>query len=704
MKRSQWRSTLSRVSIAVVLVAGVALPAGAAEVSVQAVDGTVRLTRSTAVSRDSDRYPIDVAMADIDHDLDYDMLMAEGVGLGGSVIIYKNDGDGGFTMSTYENWPGVMPTAVLVADFDMDGESDFVRADSTPQVVIRPGTATGDLALATPITIPMPDVVENMYLVGLDPGMQPDIVVTCQATHAAYVYLNDGSGVLGDGLGGTTAAATLAVSSAAIGAASSDFDKDGDQDLAVTSTDNRLYLFANDGTGHFSAMGSPIITPSTPHGVIARDLNGDAWADIVTANYGADSVSVFLNDHVGGFDRTDYPVGDAPHEISTFPVDLQDNKSEIITCNRDGDSVSVLRGNGDGTFSAASEFACGEYPHAMWVSDVDGDYKNDFVLAAYGEHSIEVLRNTSWPVTDRISGASRYDTAVELSKATFPDGCCNYVVVATGETFPDALAGAPLAYRLNCPILLTRSTDLPASVAAEVTRIGATSAIVLGGTNAVSSDVVDDLVAAGVTRENIERLAGKSRYDTARLIALRLDAADPGTDIDTVYVATGENFPDALAAGGIASQTYAPILLVRKDSLPVETQMAMSSLTHVSSSYIVGGTVAVSEAVMTQFPSPTRLWGSDRYATAEAIIEHAWAHNMGTFRLYMATAGNFPDALAAGPACAHRGTLLLTNPLSLPASTADLLGQAAPGAHYMHVLGGTGAVSDAVVEQMKAAY
>src|SRR5690606_20595324 len=112
--------------------------------------------------------------------------------------------------------------------------------------------------------------------------------------------------------------------------------------------------------------------------------------------------------------------------------------------------------------------------------------------------------------SDRLAGASRYDTAVAISKAGW--NSASTVVIATGTDFPDALAGGPLAYQENAPILLTKGDALHPSAAAEIRRLKPVNAILLGSSGALSATVekqVRQLVA------HVDRIGGKTRYDTA---------------------------------------------------------------------------------------------------------------------------------------------------------------------------------------------
>jgi putative cell wall-binding protein len=197
------------------------------------------------------------------------------------------------------------------------------------------------------------------------------------------------------------------------------------------------------------------------------------------------------------------------------------------------------------------------------------------------------LESLGWgPTVTRLAGANRYVTSVEISKHGFPDGA-DTVVIATGTVFADALAGAPAAVEWDAPVLLTDPNALPAVIAAEITRLDPNRIVVLGGTAAVTSTVFDALAAIAPT----ERISGPDRYATA----IAISAAAFGS-ARRAYVATGLNFPDALAGAAAAAAYMAPILLVPGTTLPGTVQ---SELERLGSPDIVvlGGTVAVATAV-----------------------------------------------------------------------------------------------------------
>ncbi len=264
----------------------------------------------------------------------------------------------------------------------------------------------------------------------------------------------------------------------------------------------------------------------------------------------------------------------------------------------------------------------------------------------------------------RRAGADRYGTAAAVSAASFAAGV-PAVYVATGENFPDALAAGPAAAAAGGPILLVRAGSIPQATRDELARLAPQRIVVVGG-----SGVVSDAVAAGLAAyaPTVTRLAGADRYGTA--VAVSQDTFDPG--VTAVYLVTGEDFPDALAAGAAAAHDGGPVLLTRPDTLPAATRDELLRLAP-TRVVVVGGSAVVSDAVLAAVMdlglSVMRLAGSDRYATAAAVSQATFL--AGTSPLYVATGEGFADALAGVAAAgAADAPMLLTRPGDLPAATA----------------------------------
>jgi glucose/arabinose dehydrogenase/putative cell wall-binding protein len=194
---------------------------------------------------------------------------------------------------------------------------------------------------------------------------------------------------------------------------------------------------------------------------------------------------------------------------------------------------------------------------------------------------------TSGTVT-RLSGADRYATAAAISAATFSPGVAA-AYVATGATFADGLAGAPAAAHSDGPLLLTQAGSLPASTRSELDRLNPQRIFVLGGTAVISSTVLSALDA--YTSGPVTRLAGADRYATAAAVAAAI-----WPRANSVYLATGLNFPDGLAGGAAAGRADVPLLLVRTTDVPSVTGQAIVRL-HPTRLILLGGTGAISSGV-----------------------------------------------------------------------------------------------------------
>jgi len=295
----------------------------------------------------------------------------------------------------------------------------------------------------------------------------------------------------------------------------------------------------------------------------------------------------------------------------------------------------------------------------------------------------------------RRSGPDRYATAAALSAASFATNV-PVAYISTGRGFADALAAGPAAARLGGPVLLTEATYLPAATAAELTRLRPARIIVAGGPGVVSDSVVSALQAYS---GSVTRQSGIDRYATAAAVS----AATFGTNVPVAYVATGRNFPDALAGGAAASTVRGPVLLVGPDAIPEATAVELRRLAP-ARIVVAGGSAIVSDAVLDGLRafagSVVRQSGVDRYATAVAIS--AANHAAGSADVvYIATGTTFPDALAAAPiAGLERGPVLLVAPTSVPGSVANELRRLSP--NRVVIVGGPGSVSDAVVNAIMA--
>ena len=225
--------------------------------------------------------------------------------------------------------------------------------------------------------------------------------------------------------------------------------------------------------------------------------------------------------------------------------------------------------------------------------------------AAVSETVVIQIADTVGPV-ERVYGADRYATSAEVARVLAAEQGVSFsktALIARGDSFPDALALAPLSYRGSqyddgLPILLTKPGELPAATAGIIDELGIDHAFVAGGLSAVAFGVKDDIDTALIANGGVAstRWAGVDRYSTAVAVA-EGGVRQHWARWDRVNVATGTNFPDALAGGAMTGFTDGVIVLTDPTELTSSTEAALEL--HRSGIYkmtVLGGTTAVGAA------------------------------------------------------------------------------------------------------------
>jgi putative cell wall-binding protein len=303
---------------------------------------------------------------------------------------------------------------------------------------------------------------------------------------------------------------------------------------------------------------------------------------------------------------------------------------------------------------------------------------------------------------ERLGGDNRYETAVAIAEAVVDAGVTpTYVYVATGADFPDALsAGAAAAYD-GSVVVLVQKNSVPKVVRDFLADLGGVDIVIVGGTGVISEGVEETLDNLSSV-DSVERVAGDDRYETSREILDFAWASAPSG----MFVATGRNFPDALAASAAGAKLGGyPVLLVdgSRGSIDDDTLDVVDGFG--GEIVIAGGTGAVSAGIARDLStfsdgSVVRKGGADRYATALSINAYAFGSTLVgdsveapgfTANILIATGRTFPDALAgAALAGAASGALYLVSGDCLTASLAAEFSRI--GVEKAWILGGEGAV------------
>ena len=345
----------------------------------------------------------------------------------------------------------------------------------------------------------------------------------------------------------------------------------------------------------------------------------------------------------------------------------------------------------------------------------------------------------------RISGANRYATAAAMATALYTTGLSGgSVVVASGDEFPDALAASYYAGTEDVPILLTSAESLPAETISALKGLGATKVTIAGGTAAVSDAVEQQLkglhaYAAGSNTPqtaflSVTRLGGADRYATAAALATahsgdyvgRIDLGVTGTTcqpVKTAIVASGETYPDAVAAGGLAwggahelgcgnSGGGLPLLLTTTGGLSSAASSALTTL-GISQVLLMGGTASVSSTVESQLAARPgmrllRIGGTDRQDTAAKLAHQVLLSRAGwgqTGAFLVVRPDTFPDALAGALLSGARQApvFLAASPTDLGSTTANAIATWGNAPYVGVLLGGTASLNAHVLDQVTAA-
>jgi len=267
---------------------------------------------------------------------------------------------------------------------------------------------------------------------------------------------------------------------------------------------------------------------------------------------------------------------------------------------------------------------------------------------------------TKLPQWARKSGADRYSTSLAILKENWKAG--TPLLIASGASFPDALAAAPAANKVKGGLLLTPGGALPAAHMSFLKANKPSKVYIIGGAKSVSNGVLNQIKGLKV---KVDRVQGSDRYETAGKIATTFFKS-----ATVAYIASGAQFPDALTAAAAAGSIGAPVLLVDpKDSYLKSAASFPLIRLNVSTLRIAGGHSAVSaklEKSSKNLYKVTRYGGKDRYETAQKINSVFGV----TAQVWIASGDNFPDALAgAAAAGAGKEPLYLAKKRCVPAGS-----------------------------------
>ncbi len=319
-------------------------------------------------------FPYDIVAGDFTGDGKLDLAVT-----GDGIHILLGNGDG--TFQPAKSVSAIIDSDLVTGDFNSDGRIDLADSyqDSADGGAVSVLLGNGDGSFQAPI----------QNAVGLAPGSIAAGDFTDDG-HLDLAVVNTGdnsvSVLLGNADGTFQPQVTYAVGGGPDAIVAGDFNGDGRTDLAVTDTaDNTVSVLLGNGDGTFQPQVTYAVGQD-PSAIAAGDFNGDGHIDLAVANssgYGADpgNVSVLLGNGDGTFQsQVTYAVGQDPSAIVAGDF-TGDGRLDLAVANFVSGTVSVLMGNGDGTFQPAQPYAVGAFPTSMVAGDFNGDGRLDLAVS-----------------------------------------------------------------------------------------------------------------------------------------------------------------------------------------------------------------------------------------------------------------------------------------------------------------------------------
>jgi len=309
-----------------------------------------------------------------------------------TVSILLGNGDGTFTAKpTLATGSG--PYSLIAGDFNNDGKLDLAvtnfanGAPSTVSIFI----GNGDGTFAAGVTYAVGSGPISVVTGDFNGDGKLDLAVANQNDHSISILIGNGDGTFQSQMVSLTGGSDVAA------VATGDFDGDGKLDLAVTNPSaNTVSVLLGNGNGTFQPPAPALyVTGDHPIAVSTADLNGDGILDLAVTNLSANTVSILLGNGDGTFQsKVDYTTTSGfdfgPSAMTTGDFN-GDGKVDLAITNQHNNSVSILLGNGDGTFQSPLEFTTGTFASGVAAGDFNGDGRLDVVVANIDSDNVSVM-------------------------------------------------------------------------------------------------------------------------------------------------------------------------------------------------------------------------------------------------------------------------------------------------------------------------
>jgi Bacterial Ig-like domain (group 3)/FG-GAP-like repeat/Cep192 domain 4/FG-GAP repeat len=478
---------------------------------------------------------------------------------------------------------GSSPTSVAAGDFNGDGKLDLVAANfggTTVSVLLGNGDGTfqamkGYAAGSRPISVAVGDFNGD--------GMLDLVVVNNLTTGTVSLLAGNGDGTF-------RAPVTFGVGTSPRSVAVADFNGDGKPDLAVVNqASNNVSILLGNGAGGFGTAVN-YSAGSTPVSVTAGDFNRDGNPDLAVADASggaASTVSVLAGNGDGTFQpAAAYNVGARAESVAAGDFN-GDGNLDLAVANFTSNTASVLLGKGDGTFQTAVNYATGKSPISVSTGDFNGDGKLDLAVADFGASNVSVLMG---------NGNGTFQTAVSYGAAASPRS----IVVGdfNGDNAPD-LAVADSGANVVSVLLntggtfVTTTSSLNPSSAGQAVTFTASVAASIGGSPAPTGSVT--FMDGGTALGSASLSSGQANFTTSSLSAGTHTITAAYSGDSNFNPNTGAPLSQVVNSGGNPAVTLSPVSI----TFPTQVVGSTSKTQNIILTNTGTGTLSIASIVST---------------------------------------------------------------------------------------------------------
>ena len=308
---------------------------------------------------------------------------------------------------------GTKPGTLAIADLDEDGFLDLVIGSFDPSKIVSIMIGVGDGSFETATSLLVGVGQNSVATNDVNGDGHFDVITGNEGAHTVSILLGDGNGVF-------DSFASLPVGKQPRAIATGDLNSDLLIDIVTANLEGTLSVVMQDSPGVFrDAISYP--AGQNPHSVVIQDINADSKADIVIANFSDDTVSVLLGNGDGTFinaSLSPFSVdNDTGKTASPFSVTVSDVNNDgfidILTANKLSNAVSLLLGDGLGNFGVPRFFPVGSGPRSIAIGDLNGDSNIDIVTGNLESDNVSILFG---------DGAGFFSTPLNLAVGADPRG------------------------------------------------------------------------------------------------------------------------------------------------------------------------------------------------------------------------------------------------------------------------------------------